>query len=299
MARGGISASQIARWRDEVNASQTYCLCSTPSLRPIAPSSAATSSDDYPKPRPAQCLSSLPVSSISPTIWARCSYMLQEPFLEFNAAQSLTLIDDAAKTSSIVVSILSSDEPVVCSNCGEPLDPDMIDARFKERGWAPPLSDVSEEDVFSSEPPPRRRSRLSWLSRFKNHANHGEAVRSLREKIEREKSMTIPPEGEKPPGKHTLRSSLSRLFSPMKPPPLLGADVASPSKATAMYGIQSFASSSGSDLVREWLPSDSGYGRPKPNIDGVVARLGRAQKLLARTTKTTPAESRLRHSIAA
>ncbi|KAI6093702.1 hypothetical protein F4821DRAFT_221238 [Hypoxylon rubiginosum] len=300
MARRGISDSKIAIWRDEVNASQKYCVCSEPSLipAPISPIEPSRTVDpsDYPKPRPPQCLSPLPASSIPPTTWAKCSYVLdlKEPSPELNPSLSISIFDDSPNAQSFIVSILSSDVPVMCSTCGEPFDPEMVEARFKKRGWAspkaPPKYDESVAFAFDESP---RSSRSSWLSRFKNHQDRAEAVRKFKEKIEREKSIAAS-ENEKSPAKRTIKSSVSKLFKSMKPPPLSDVDTTNPSRETAMYGTYSFASST--DLGKtsiDWLPSDSEGGRPKPNIDSAVARLYRAQKLLE---KTTHDNSRLRHT---
>ncbi|KAI4867863.1 hypothetical protein F4820DRAFT_412359 [Hypoxylon rubiginosum] len=280
MRKGAITANKIVIWRDEVNSSQKYCVCSRPSMKttPLS-SSTAVDSSDCPEAQPSESSSPLPFSYLPPAAQAGRYHPWRNSSSESSPSRSSNPFDDPAKTRSIVVNIQPRDEPFPCSNCGALIDLNVISARLGRRedeGSIRKRSSPMVETNCVYRVPHKSHPVVKWYRRFKRRANEMEAVGKFRKKID------AALEDEKSTGRRALQRPLSKLFKGKK------KSSSSPEenrknrpRATEMYGaFRSDASSEPGSAGIEWSLSDGEYRRPRLAVEGTAARLRRAQRLL-------------------
>ncbi|KAI1779887.1 hypothetical protein F4818DRAFT_400964 [Hypoxylon cercidicola] len=292
MSKGAITARKIAIWRDEVNLSQKYCVCSRPRIgsTPTGSSTTAADSSDYTESSSPLLLSSPPSAT-----QARHYDLWKDSSTESNPSSNPS--DDSVKARSIVVSIHSKNEPFTCSTCGAPIDMNVAFAQLRDRGdegfvrkWSSPRSDAS---LIHKESPPDL-AIVEWYRNFKHRANKIEAVRNVGNKI----AATL--EDEKSTGKRILGRPLSKLFkgNKKKLSSLSEGDRKNRPRATEMYNV--YHSESSSDLGSigiQWSLSDGEYRRPRLAIDDAAARLRRAQRLLGKANKDNASSPSGRNSM--
>ncbi|KAI0176188.1 hypothetical protein GGR52DRAFT_349143 [Hypoxylon sp. FL1284] len=291
MSNSIVTAAKITIWRDEVDLSPKYCVCSEPTIRPrpaltIPPPTTASSGIAA---KQAECFvlpplpefsypSSINSSSVSPTIQTRTSNPRNKS--SSDSSRPTDSLDDSAKgrDRAVVANAESKNDSLTCAICnGLLVDVNGASAqpgRAVKEGSACKWSSPRVEPDPSSELPRAIRPIAGWYGTLRRCVSKLGAAEKPGNKF-----SAFPEEG-KSTATRALKRSLSKLFkgkTAMSSPEVGG---------TEMYSLY-HSSGSESRSIR-WSLSDGEYRRPKLAIDESAARLRRARKLLEMSNKRLP-----------